>query len=351
MGLSLVADPAAQWRRSMNESLRILDERIDAWITGFVYILPNLVVALFVALLFVALAFGVSRLIRNVLHRTGRRDLGHVMGSFAYWGVLLFGFLVVITIILPSMRPVDIFTSLGIGSVALGFAFKDILQNWLAGIFILIRRPFHRGDQIKVGDIEGTVQAVETRATLVKTFAGRLVIVPNTDIYTSAVTVHTAYDIRRAEISVPVGMGSDLPQVIDVFRDAVLSVEHVLGEPPVDVLPWELRDNNVHLRVRWWTKSQRSYEVRTRAGVVAAIKHTADLHGIDIPSDDTISFADTPLIVTQRKAAPKSKRSAKPAMKSPRSVEAADPVDPARDPEAEKPKGGELNEGLEKVPR
>src|SRR5689334_20302422 len=238
----------------MSEALRVLDERIDAWVTGFFFILPNLIVGFIVALFFLALAYGARRLLRHALHRAGRRDLGHVLSSFAFWAVMLFGFLVVITIILPSMKPADIFTSLGIGSVALGFAFKDILQNWLAGIFILIRRPFHRGDQIKVGEIEGTVQAVETRATLVKTFAGRLVIVPNTDVYTSAVVVHTAYDIRRTEISVPVGMGVNLREVIDTFREAVLGVEHVLSDPPPDILPWELRDNNVHLRVRWWTK-------------------------------------------------------------------------------------------------
>ena len=182
----------------MTEALRILDERIDAWITGFFFILPNLIVGLIVSLFFVALAFGAARLLRHGLRRAGRHDLGHVLSSFAFWAVIFFGFLVVITIILPSMRPADIFTSLGIGSVALGFAFKDILQNWLAGIFILVRRPFHRGDQIKVGDIEGTVQAVETRATLVKTFAGQLVIIPNTDIYTQSVTVNTAYEMRRS---------------------------------------------------------------------------------------------------------------------------------------------------------
>jgi small-conductance mechanosensitive channel len=334
----------------MNEALRVLDERTDTWITGFFYILPNLIVALVVALFFIAVAYGVSAALRTVLRRSGRQDLGYVIGSFAYWAVLLFGFLVVITIILPSMKPVDIFTSLGIGSVALGFAFKDILQNWLAGIFILIRRPFHRGDQIKVGEIEGTVQAVETRATLVKTFAGRLVIIPNTDIYTSAVTVHTAYDIRRSEISVPVGMGVDLAEAIEVFHAAVLSVEHVLPDQPVDVLPWELRDNNVHLRVRWWAKSQRSYEVRTRAGVVAAIKSAAAEHGIDIPADDTISFAQTPLVVTQRTSAAASRRKKPAATSHARGVKTPD-VDPMRDPEAEKPKSGELNEGLERLPR
>jgi len=339
----------------MNEAWRTLDQRLDDWIEGFFYILPNLIVGVIVALFFIAIAFVLSRILRQAVQRAGRRDLGHVLGSFAFWSVVFFGFLVVMTIVLPNMRAVDIFTSLGIGSVALGFAFKDILQNWLAGVFILIRRPFHRGDQIKVGDIEGTVQAVETRATLVKTYAGKLVIIPNADIYTQSVTVNTAYPMRRIEISVPLGMGSDLPEVIRVFSDAVKGVDHVLADPPVDVLPWELRDNNVHVHVRWWTQSQRSYEVRTRAAVIAAIHRAAAEHSIDIPPDDTISFADTPLYVVETKAAKKPRQQAKPAASASSAPDASeiDPrcLDKPEDPEAEKPKAGELNKGLEDVPR
>jgi small-conductance mechanosensitive channel len=339
----------------MNEAWRTLDQRLDDWIEGFFYILPNLIVGFVVALFFLGIAFVVSRILGHAVLRAGRRDLGNVLGSFAFWSVVFFGFLVVMTIVLPNMRAVDIFTSLGIGSVALGFAFKDILQNWLAGVFILIRRPFHRGDQIKVGDIEGTVQAVETRATLVKTFSGKLVIIPNADIYTQSVTVSTAYPVRRVEISVPLGMGVNLPEAIRIFTEAVKGVDHVLSEPPVDVLPWELRDNNVHVRVRWWTRSQRSYEVRTRAAVVAAIHRAAAEHGIDIPPDDTISFADTPLYVVETKAPKKPRKQA-----NPRASASSEPdtseidarcLDEPQDPEAERPKSGELNKGLEDVPR
>src|SRR6185312_7017543 len=221
----------------VRDSLDLIWQQFDVWYKDFILIIPNLIVALAVAIVFVLLAWGVSATLRHVVVRGGRHDLAHMLGSFAFWGVLVLGFLVVITILLPSMRPVDIFASLGIGSVALGFAFKDILQNWIAGFFILIRRPYHRGDQIKVGEIEGTVQAVETRATLVKTFSGRLVIIPNSDIYTRSVTVNTAYDIRRTEIVVPLGLEVDLEHAIEVFRGAVLSVEHVLEDPKPDVLP------------------------------------------------------------------------------------------------------------------
>jgi small conductance mechanosensitive channel len=253
-----MASPSAP--QSIHDGFALVGQKLDGWVSDLVLLIPNLIGAMLAALVFLGLAWLMAFAVRHAVNRSGRHDLARMLASFVFWFVLFLGFLVVITILLPSMQPVDIFASLGIGSVALGFAFKDILQNWIAGFFILIRRPFHRGDQIKVGEIEGTVQAVETRATLVKTYGGSLVIIPNSDIYTRSVTVNTAYANRRSEIVVPVGMEADLDLTMTVFRDAILEVEHVLADPPPDVLPWEFKDNNVSIRVRWWTKSQRTYE-------------------------------------------------------------------------------------------
>lgn len=343
---------AASTPQTIHDGFALVWQKLDGWSNDFVLLIPNLIGALLAVIVFLILAWGLSYALRHAVNRSGRQDLARMLASFVYWFVLFLGFLVVITILLPSMRPVDIFASLGIGSVALGFAFKDILQNWIAGFFILIRRPFHRGDQIKVGDIEGTVQAVETRATLVKTYGGSLVIIPNSDIYTRSVTVNTAYDNRRSEIVVPVGMDVDLDLVMTVFRDAVLSVEHVLSDPPPDVLPWEFKDNNVNIRVRWWAKSQRTYEVHSRAAVVMAIKRASETAGIKLPADTTISFAETPLLLGRAKE--KSKAATKPQVIEPSDAverKVAQVGDEARDPEAETPKFGELNEGVEEVPR
>lgn len=339
--------------RDVGEGFALMWRTFDAWTHDFVALIPNLIVSAAVAVLFLLLAGVAAALLRRMVSRGGRHDLAHMLASLAYWSAVFLGFLVVITILLPSMHPVDIFTSLGIGSIALGFALKDLLQNWIAGFFILLRRPFHRGDQIKVGDIEGTVQAVETRATLLKTFAGRLVIIPNSEIYTRSVTVHTAYEMRRSEITVPVGLEVDLDQAINVFRKAVLDVPDVLAEPPPDVLPWDFSNNNVDIRVRWWTKPQRAFEVRTRAAVVFAIKRACDAAGIALPSDTKISFAETPLITAQ---ASEHRPKPAPAPKSPmtrgdEALAAPSTFDQRNDPEAEMPKPGDLSEGADAVPR
>jgi small-conductance mechanosensitive channel len=335
---------------NVGEAFGAVWQKIDGWANGFILLIPNLVVSLAVALLFTGMAWGFALLVRHALYRAGRVDLAHMLAGLAFWFTLFIGFMVVITILLPAMQPTDLFASLGIGSIALGFAFKDLLQNWLAGFFILVRRPFHRGDQIKIGDIEGTVQAVETRATLVKTYSGRLVIIPNSEIYTRSVTVHTAYDLRRTEITVPVGLEVNLDQAIEVFRAATSAVENVLAEPPPDVLPWQFSNNNVDIRVRWWTKPQRSYEVRTRAAVIFAIKRAAEEAGIVLPADTKISFAQTPLPLG--KAPAKTKRARKEALEGPKPhIEAPNKIDEKLDPEAEKPKLGELNEGVDALPR
>jgi small-conductance mechanosensitive channel len=163
--------------------------------------------------------------------------------------------------------------------------------------------------------------------------------------------VHTAYETRRMEVTVPVGLESNIDDAIGVFRKAVLSVEHVLADPAPDFLPWEFKDNNVNMRVRWWSKSQRTYEVRTRAAIVTAIKQASEEAGIALPADTKISFAETPLMVAQQKKAAKTKpkKSKRAAEKS--QVKAPTEAEEARDPEAEKPKLGELNEGVEELPR
>ena len=231
----------------------------------------------------------------TLVRRAGRYDLAHMLSSFAFWVTLFVGFLVVITVLLPSMRPVDIFTSLGIGSVALGFAFKDILQNWIAGFFILIRRPFHRGDQIKVGDIEGTVQAVETRATLVKTYSGRLVIIPNSDIYTRSVTVNTAYEHRRdRDRGAGRARGRSRSGDGGVPRGGARRARRAGGatarRPAVGVQ----RQQRQHPRALVDQVAAHLRGAHAGGGRIA-VKQACEEAGIALPADTKISFAETPL--------------------------------------------------------
>ncbi|MEO5732457.1 MAG: mechanosensitive ion channel family protein [Rubrivivax sp.] len=288
-------------------------EHVDGWIDGFIRLLPNIIVGLVVMLI----CWGLGRLAQGMVERGGlrskRQNLGEVLGGFMKWVVLLLGFLLAATIIIPSLKPGDLIGGLGVSSVAIGFAFKDILQNWLAGLLILIRQPFEINDQIVINGFEGTVERIETRATIIKTYDGQRIVVPNSDIYTNAVTVKTAHDKRRSQYDVGIGYGDGIEHARQVLVDAIRSVSDVQQEPAPEALTWDLSASWVTIRVRWWTDSRRADVVHVHAQVLTAIKLALDQAGIDMPYDTQVQLfhdqteSDDGLRGSQREGWPKPK--------------------------------------------
>ena len=256
---------------------------IERFIEGFFAALPKLGVAVVVFLLL----WGVAAGIRSLIHRVtpGPRDsnIGIVLGRLAYAATLAFAVFVALTIVVPSLSFGSLVAGLGIGSVAIGFAFQDIFQNLLAGILILLREPFRVGDEITSGEFTGTVEAIETRATFIKTYDGRRIIVPNSKIYTEPVSVITAYDMIRSEYDVGIGYGDDVDRAKRIALKAVRGVEGVLADPAPDVLTWELAGSSVNLRVRWWSDPTRAGVVRLRDRVLRAVYGALSAAGVDLP--------------------------------------------------------------------
>lgn len=257
--------------------------KIEAWVVGFQRLLPNIIVAIVLFALVFAIGWAVERAFRRWAEKHQRSNLGAVLGSFVKWLILLIGGLLALTIVIPSLNPGDLIAGLGIGSVAIGFAFKDILQNWLAGLLILIQRPFGVGDQIVVDGYEGTVEWIETRATIIAMYDGRRVIIPNASVYSNAVTVNTARSARRSQYDVGIGYGDDIAGARRVILDALKNVEGIEAEPAPEVLVWDLAGSSVNLRVRWWTQSKRTNVVHVQAAVLEAMKVALDKMGIDMP--------------------------------------------------------------------
>ncbi|MBS9719199.1 mechanosensitive ion channel family protein [Tianweitania sp. BSSL-BM11] len=262
--------------------------KVETWVIGFQRLLPNIAVALVVLVVFVLAGWLVRRSFRGWAKTHDRDNLGEVLGSFLRWIVIAAGTLIALTIVIPSLRPGDLVAGLGIGSVAIGFAFKDILQNWLAGLLLLIRQPFRPGDQIVVKDYEGTVQRIETRATIIKTYDGRSAIIPNADVYSNAVVVNTAHETRRSDYDVGIGYGDSIDDARAAILKAVNGIEGVEANPAPEALVWDLAASTVNLRVRWWTNSVRTDVVHVKAQVLEAIKKALDAAGIDMPFDTQV---------------------------------------------------------------
>jgi small conductance mechanosensitive channel len=159
----------------------------------------------------------------------------------------------------------------GLTSLALGLAFQDLLRNVLAGIFLLIERPFRIGDWITVGEISGSVQTIELRTTGLRTADGRLAILPNLSAFSSPVVNSTAYDMRRFSLAVRLAPGADLETALRSVRSVVEGFDGVAREPRPFVQPRLDSDGGVTLTARYWLEYRRHDPDALSAALVGAV--------------------------------------------------------------------------------
>lgn len=258
-------------------------EKVEGWINGLIRLVPNLVAAAVLLVVFYILARLLGYAVTRTLARRGRPALANVGAALFRWTVMILAFLLAATIVLPTLRPGDLLSGLGIGSVAIGFAFKDILQNLLSGILILLRQPFRVGDQIAVSGFEGTVEDIETRATYIKTYDGRRVVIPNSQIYTGTFTVNTAFDLRRSQYDIGIGSSDDWEKAMQLLREAAKGCDGVLADPPPEAIPVGIDAYQNTIRLRWWTKPDRASVIHTQGRVIVAAFTALNKAGIDMP--------------------------------------------------------------------
>lgn len=126
----------------------LIFDKIDAWLDGFFKLLPNIGVAIVVFVIFWFVSKLVAALIRRAAKNKDRPSLAEVGSTLLRWTIVIIGSMLAVTIVAPTLTPSDLIAGLGVSPVAISFAFKDILQNMLAGILILLRQLFEVGDQI-----------------------------------------------------------------------------------------------------------------------------------------------------------------------------------------------------------
>jgi small-conductance mechanosensitive channel len=240
----------------------------------------------FASLLVLALFWLVARLVRWATVQTLCRfatepTVQNLIKQVAYYSVWVLGFIVAVDAL--GFDPQAVATGLGLTGLALGFALREVISNFVSGIFILALRPFRIGDQIIVGDTEGNVERIELRATQMLTYDGRRVLVPNAEVFTSRVTNNTASPMRRAEVDLHLDYNVDLLQALAVIRQATKRTPGVLEAPEVIVLVHELEPESVMVQVRFWTDSRRADFVATMSAVRQAIIAALQAASIDLP--------------------------------------------------------------------
>lgn len=258
---------------------------LQTMIAGFILRVPYIVFGLIVFFIFFFLGKFVRSLVSKVAERNKQHySLGLVLGRLAQGVMIFIGLLIGLVIAIPSFTPGQLVSGLGLSSVALGFAFRDVLQNFLAGILILLSEPFRIGDQIKVNDFEGTVKEIQTRATFIHTYDGRTVVIPNSNLFTNSVTVNTANEKRRLQYDVGIGYSDDIARAKKVMLGVMNGIEEVLDDPAPDAIVVDLAGSSVNIRIRYWVAPPRQADVlNVQDKVLEQVKGALTQAGIDMP--------------------------------------------------------------------
>ena len=269
--------------QTVNTLATLQDQLVDMG-EGFVRALPNMAIALVIILI----TWIVARIaVRGVSRAIGKTDmrpsLQNLIDTVVKLGIWIIGLMIALIVVMPGMTPASLIAGLGIGAVAIGFAFQDIFENFLAGVLIMLREKMRIGDVIECEGIKGKVEHITLRETHVRKLSGELTIVPNSMIFKNPVEILTDEQVRRHEVVAGVSYDTDLDHAAQVIRKAVEGVEGIEADKTIDVFATTFNSSSVDFLVRWYSGSTPRDGWESTDKVVRAIKRGLDDAGIEIP--------------------------------------------------------------------
>lgn len=264
--------------------LTILSDQLGDMAEALIRMLPQFAIALVVILVTWLVAKGGRKIAKKLIGQTEmRRSLVTLIETIVTVLIWILGLFVAATIILPGLTPASILAGLGIGAVAIGFAFQDIFENFLAGVLIMIREKMRIGDVIECEGITGKVERITLRETYVRKLSNEVTIVPNSILFKNPVEIFTDDPGRRHEVVCGVAYDSDLEQSAQVIEEAVKGCERVDRSKGIDIFATEFGDSSINFLIRWWSGSKPRDGHESRDEVVRAVKRALDAAGIEIP--------------------------------------------------------------------
>lgn len=249
-------------------------------VVAAVDLVPRLAVALVVFVLSLILARLAGRAVVHAA-RNVDEEVRKLLARLASVGIIIVGTIVALDQV--NFDVTAFVAGLGIVGFTLGFAFQDIAKNFMAGILLLVQQPLKIGDAIEVAGYQGSVTDIDIRATTIRAWDGQQVVIPNADVYTSAIINYSRYPDRRIILGVGVGYEEDLSRAEEVFLAAIQGVEEVLEDPAPAIYWKNLGSSAVDMEAYFWIDQTEWSLARVTSKAVLALKEAAQREGINLP--------------------------------------------------------------------
>lgn len=267
------------------KAYNLITEKLTKWGEQTVKLLPNLILAVVI----LVIGFFLVKLIKKyidkgiekIIHNPTLANFFSSIINFVLLGVVVFTALNVLQL---DKTVTTVLAGAGILGLALAFAFQDIAANFMSGIFLSIRRPIHVGDTVQIGSYMGKIAEINLRDTVLQTFQGQMVIIPNKDVFQNPIENYSILGKRRVDLSVGVSYGDDLEKVKKVTMDAVSKVPNLHPDQAPTFYYSEFADSSINFTLRLWINVAENTDfLQVRSDAIIAIKKAFDDANIMIP--------------------------------------------------------------------
>lgn len=276
--------------------MSISDLQFQTLLEGIPEFLVRLGTGILILLAAVLISSWLARLAsRAVEQRQADDSASETLRRLVRWGVMIIGVVLAIEQVVPNVT--SLLAGLGIAGFTIGFALQDVAKNFVAGVLLLVQKPFEIGDTIEVSGFTGTVVDISLRTTDMREQDGRYVIIPNGDVFVSPIVNLSRAPYRRVSVEIGVSYEADPDQVEQIALEAIRPIRGMLEEPEPEVVFEALGDSAVQATVRFWADMSEISHSQAQTDGLKAIKAAVERAGIDLP------FPTQSILLEDRRAA------------------------------------------------
>jgi small-conductance mechanosensitive channel len=259
-----------------------IQQAFQDWLTSFVEFLPKLVAGIVIFLVTLIASGFIAKWVKKVAKKKiSNKEMLQLIFVLTRWSIVIVG--TIFALAQVNFDVTGFIAGLGVAGFTIGFALQDIAKNFISGMLLLYRQPFNLGDAVTLGDYTGTVKEINIRDTVIETFSGERVILPNQTVFENPILNFTQTAKRRQSLSIGLGYEEDVGNAIKIFLDVIKNVPGVEVEPKPTVRAEGLGDSALILSALYWIDQSKNDYFGVHSNVITAIKEASEKHNIDLP--------------------------------------------------------------------
>jgi small conductance mechanosensitive channel len=220
---------------TVSEWVTLIYGKLVRWWTHLIRMVPNIVVALVVLILFIFLARLTKKVVFRILHRVSGKDaISGFIATVMNMLVTILGIFIALNILKLEAAVTSLLAGASIIGLAVGFAFQDLTANFISGAYIAFRKPFEVGDLIETNSFLGNVEKINLRSTTIRTFEGLHVLLPNKEIFQKPIINYSRTSERKIELTFNIPQKANLQEIKDKLLERVSSIEYLHDNKPAE---------------------------------------------------------------------------------------------------------------------